>query len=268
MTGITGYIEENMILDSSEKSISYGKRIDFHTHILPNMDDGSSSVEMSMRMLQMEHRQGTVCVVLTPHFYASRHTPEQFLQKRAYAMQMLKKTAANQKPVLAAGAEVEYFEGITAMQELKQMRMGKSTGLLIEMPMSTWSNRMIGDIAELNSRQEYQIILAHVERYLPFRNLAAIRCLASSGVLMQVNASFFSGMFRSAKALQMLDEGLIHLLGSDCHNLTSRPPNLADAYTFIEKKRGKAAVKKIMDNGLQLLIPQDSGTKPARADRE
>lgn len=44
--------------------------IDFHTHILPGIDDGSRSVEMTMQMLNAETEQGVTGIVATPHFYA------------------------------------------------------------------------------------------------------------------------------------------------------------------------------------------------------
>lgn len=43
--------------------------IDLHTHILPEIDDGSRSVEMSLKLLQMEQKQKAGTVVFTPHFY-------------------------------------------------------------------------------------------------------------------------------------------------------------------------------------------------------
>ena len=156
-------------------------------------------------------------------------------------------------PILLAGAEVQYFEGITAMQDLSEMRVEQSPALMIEMPMCRWSSRMIMDIIELNHRDGYQVILAHIHRYLQFQNLPALRQLASAGVMMQVNGGLFSGFLKSRKALQMLDDGLIHILGSDCHNTTDRPPNLAAAYEYIERKRGIDAVQKLMNNGFRLL---------------
>lgn len=253
--------------ESSLNSISHGKRIDFHTHILPNMDDGSSSVEMSMQMIQASLMQGVICVVLTPHFYASRDYPKHFFEKRKASLDILKSNSTYGTPLLIAGAEVQYFEGITAMRDLPQMRIEKSPGLMIEMPMSKWSNRMISDITELNGRGEYQVVLAHIDRYLHLQNLAAIRQLAACGVMMQVNADFFTGALTYRKALQILDEGLIHILGSDCHNMTTRPPNIADAYDFIERKRGGEAVNKIMNYGFRLLTSQQN-KEPVSSDKE
>ena len=55
---------------------------DFHSHILPGVDDGSTSVEESIAMLRMLSRQGVSHVVATPHFYPNYDDPEQFLRRR------------------------------------------------------------------------------------------------------------------------------------------------------------------------------------------
>lgn len=44
--------------------------IDFHTHILPGMDDGSQATHESLQMLTLESEQGAQEILLTPHFYA------------------------------------------------------------------------------------------------------------------------------------------------------------------------------------------------------
>lgn len=45
--------------------------IDLHTHILPNVDDGSSSLEESLALLRMLASQGVTLTAATPHFYAT-----------------------------------------------------------------------------------------------------------------------------------------------------------------------------------------------------
>ena len=55
--------------------------VDFHTHILPQMDDGSQSVEQTLQMLSFLADQGVKTVVATPHFYAHRDQPDAFLAK-------------------------------------------------------------------------------------------------------------------------------------------------------------------------------------------
>ena len=257
-----------MKIESSGQSISFGKRIDFHTHILPEMDDGSISVEMSKQMIQTLRRQGVFCIVLTPHFYPLSDNHKHFMAKRKARMELLKSNFQQEIPLLLTGAEVQYFEGITAMRDLPQMRIEKSPALMIEMPMCKWSGRIISDIKELYSSREYQVILAHAERYLPFGNLSSIRELVECGVKIQISAGAFTGVFKSRQVLKMLDDGLVHILGSDCHNMTSRPPNLSQAYEFIEGKRGKGAVQKIMNHGIQLLSERQNDKTPVTEEME
>ena len=57
-------------------------KIDFHTHILPAVDDGSSCLEESVELLKMQKQRGVSTVVATPHFYPHRDKPEKFLERR------------------------------------------------------------------------------------------------------------------------------------------------------------------------------------------
>ena len=86
--------------------------IDFHSHILPEMDDGSKDAKMSLVMLQMEREQGVTEVVFTPHFYAQQDTVAHFLKKREQSVSRLE-AAAQQAGVellpYHLGAEVYYF---------------------------------------------------------------------------------------------------------------------------------------------------------------
>ena len=64
--------------------------VDFHSHILPGMDDGAKTPEESLQMLRMERDQGVDTVVLTPHFYRDRERPEQFLARRRASAEALR----------------------------------------------------------------------------------------------------------------------------------------------------------------------------------
>lgn len=233
---------------------SYGKLIDFHSHILQNMDDGSSSVEMSLQMIHRSFQQGVYAIVLTPHFYAGKEYPEHFLERRARLLNELNSRRQAQFPILIPGAEIQYFEGLTSMEELPRMRIHKSPGLLIEMPFRTWNGRMIDDLLELNRRAEYRVILAHIERYAGEQKESVLQKLVEEGILMQANATFFAGNISRRKAFRMFEGGMIHLLGSDCHNLTSRPPNLVQACASLSEKYGSKAVQTVMQRGFRLLL--------------
>ena len=72
-------------------------------------------------------------------------------------------------------------------------------------------------------------------------------------VLIQANSEFFLRRNTSRMALKMLRQGQIHLLGSDCHNLSSRKPNLGPAIGAIEKKLGSEALSLVVDTQNEIL---------------
>lgn len=57
--------------------------IDFHTHILPGLDDGAKTLDESIQLLKMEEEQGVDTIVFTPHYYHEREDLKSFLQRRA-----------------------------------------------------------------------------------------------------------------------------------------------------------------------------------------
>lgn len=199
--------------------------IDFHTHILPGLDDGSRNLTNSLQMLRMEQQQGIDVVVLTPHFYSTQRSPEEFLSRRQRAWETLKDGWEDGMPRLMLGAEVLYFDNMDNLQSLPSLCIQGTRLLMLEMPFDHWDQRVVQTVQEIQSAGEIQVVLAHVERYLSFRNDRSVELLRRSGVLMQVNTSFFQGWLRQKKALSMLRKGEFQLIGSDCHNLTNRAPN-------------------------------------------
>lgn len=199
--------------------------IDFHTHILPGIDDGSQSISESIALLRAEYAQGVEAVVLTPHFYAHQNSPETFLKRRRQAWQALKPYLDSRMPRPFLGAEVQYFEGICGMREIRQLMIEQTDYLLLEMPFTRWTDRVVSDAVSLNNRGDIVVVLAHIERYISMQPKEVWEYLRKSGLLMQVNASFFESWRTKHKAMSMLEKGEIHLLGSDCHNMNSRRPN-------------------------------------------
>ena len=199
--------------------------IDFHTHILPGVDDGSKSISESVSMLREESRQGIKTVMLTPHFYATENSPIEFLKKRYRAWRELEPYLWPELPNVRLGAEVQYFEGICNVEDIRHLRIVGTDYLLVEMPFSRWTDRMIEDVLELNEWQNTKVVLAHIERYLAIQDSDIWKQLHSCGILMQSNVSFFESWKTRGRAMSMLVDGKIHFLGSDCHNMRSRKPN-------------------------------------------
>ena len=164
--------------------------IDWHCHILPQMDDGSRDVAESISLLQMQAEQGVRTVVATPHFYANDESVESFLARREEAYGNLKEALTNALPTVVLGAEVHYYRGISRMPNLKDLCIQNSKILLLEMPMGRWSEDMILELVEMSSMGGIRLALAHIDRYWSFQKHAVWKRLYECGILMQVNASF------------------------------------------------------------------------------
>lgn len=225
--------------------------IDFHSHILPGIDDGSRSLDESIEMLRMEAEQGIRKIVATPHFYPQHMSPERFLEKRKRAEEKLRNELqkCTDMPEFAVGAEVYFFHGISNSDVITELTIAGKGCILLEMPESPWTENMYKEIEGIQRNYGITPIIAHVERYFrPFRTYGIPEKLAKMPVMVQSNANFFLRSNTRKMALRMLKQGKIHLIGSDCHNLSSRAPNLGDAIHVIEQNLGWDAVNWIESN--------------------
>lgn len=219
--------------------------IDLHSHILPCVDDGSSSVDESIALLKMLSEQGVDLVCATPHFDPSRDTPASFLVQRQHSYEKLISALPEPSPKIVLGAEVMFFSGISGMKELSVLSLDGTKLLLLEMPMMPWSDYTLRELMNLAASGSVRIVLAHFERYLVFQKADVWDRLARNGVLLQSNASFFINPKTRRKALKMLKNGQIHFIGSDCHNTGSRSPKIDEAMSIIENKLGKQIAEEI-----------------------
>jgi protein-tyrosine phosphatase len=222
--------------------------IDFHTHILPCIDDGSKSLKESVDMLRLLSEQGVGTVVLTPHYYARNETVSEFLirRDRAYADLLEAISEEDHSPELRLGAEVAYFSGISNMPDLEKLQIQNTNYLLLEMPFEEWSSLTMREVQNILLKQRIVPIIAHVERYFAYQHVyEKIEELIDLGVLLQVNAEAFLGFFSRKKVLRMIKDNQINLIGSDCHNMGKRKPNIDLAKHMILKKLGTRVLKRI-----------------------
>jgi protein-tyrosine phosphatase len=228
--------------------------IDWHSHILPEMDDGSRDTAESISMINMLTMQGVGTVIATPHFYANDETVDSFIERRKSAFERLAAELPEGSPEIRLGAEVRYYQGINRMADLKALRIEGTKLLLLEMPMSSWTEYMVRELIEMSGRSSIKVVLAHVERYMALQKQSVWNRILESGILMQVNASFFTSFASKRKALSLLREGSIHFVGSDCHDLKSRPPRVGKAFEVIQKKLGENYLKQMNEHGHSLLV--------------
>lgn len=231
--------------------------IETHCHILPGIDDGSNSVETSLKMIHMLKKQGAKAIILTPHYYSDAISYQDFTAKRDNAFKILSEALSDDDPKLILGAEVYMSSYIFNYENLDKLCIGNTRYALIEHSFSNNFSRETFDKL-MNINYDYNItpILAHIERYAALmEDEDLLDSYIRAGCLTQVNISSFASSHRSMrkKLLKYLEHGKIDFIGSDCHNLGSRAPEYEDGIKMIEKKLGHSAVERLINNSQILL---------------
>ena len=208
--------------------------IDTHTHILPGIDDGAQTVDESLRMLRRSYIQGVKTVVLTPHFYPDMESVESFLRRRAEAFDRLQEAVAGEKiPRLVLGAEVAWCEGLERMENIRDLTLGTSKYLLLELPYVAWTDAQIDCVRQLVAASEVVPVIAHVERGLHLQRHGQLEALQELQIPMQLSSGVFRQIFGKKRALRLLSSGQ-WMIGSDCHNMTNRRPCMDDAARYMK----------------------------------
>ena len=215
--------------------------IDFHTHILPDIDDGSCSVEESVRMIEVLVEQGVKKIILTPHFYAYCSSIERFTEKRKMALKELVKALKEQNidVELYLGSEVLFFDDLWRIEDIEELCIVGTRYILLEMPFTSWENSAVDHIINLANRGIIPV-LAHFERYIKYRgNMPKIREMMRAGVVVQRNCDYLNKVLTKGKALRLIKKGSIFALGTDCHNLGDRKPDFEGIESLLSKKLDK-----------------------------
>ena len=117
--------------------------IDFHSHILPRLDHGSRSSQVSLSQLQMMQAAGVDTVCATSHFYPQEVLLSSFLEARQGSFNRLLEVSGDmQRPKILLGAEVLICEGLDQMEGLEALCLEGTNVMLLEMPFSANSWRM------------------------------------------------------------------------------------------------------------------------------
>ena len=238
--------------------------IDFHTHLLLEIDDGSPDIRTTAEMLREEKRQGVEMVIATPHFYANRMSMEEILDRRAEAIERterLRWEAEEALPEVLAGAEVCYFPGMGESEKIERLCIGETRTILVEMPFAQWGEEVLKDIEGLIYRHKLKPVLAHIERYTMFQRDRRIwDRMISLPVTPQINAGSFvrrGGLFQKGRVrtfcLRFLAEHPDTVLGSDCHDTKQRPPNIQSAEAEIMREMGAETIRNLGETAKKLL---------------
>lgn len=231
--------------------------VETHCHILPGIDDGSPDVETSLKMINRLKRQGAKAIILTPHYYSDSISLDDFLERRDRAFEELTEALPPDSPRLIPAAEVYISKYLFSNESLDRLAIGNSGYVLIEHSFNCdFSQKYYDRLLNLNFDYGINPILAHIERYSALMDdEALLDDYIEAGCLVQANVSSFVSGHRGTrkKLFKYLESGRIHLIGSDCHNLTSRPPEFSEGIEGIIKKSGREAIE-VLEQNANILI--------------
>jgi protein-tyrosine phosphatase len=218
--------------------------IDLHTHILPEIDDGASSLEETREMVALAAADGITELVATPHWNCRfEFDPERCGRE----IERVRRACAG-GPRLYLGCEVHFtFENIERLLAgPAHYTLNGGDCLLVELP-DRFTAAAVEAGLKACSRGGLRIVIAHPERNPHLqRNPAMVARLVERGCYFQVTAESLSGLFGTAAqktAIKMLKQRLAHFVASDCHDARQRRPLLRRAYNAIARDFGARAAE-------------------------
>lgn len=232
--------------------------IDIHTHILPGLDDGAADIETSLEMLGMAAKDGTECIIATPHMIpgALEKSAESF--NKTY--QDIKRAAAVKVPgiEILPGAEIFLSPEVPALLEEGRVNTLNNTSyILVEFPMRSIPAYVNNVLYELRLKG-YRPIIAHPERNIEI--IASPNILydfVMKGMLTQVNATSLTGLYgRKVRetALRLLKHKMVHFVATDAHTCKGRSPKLAGARRIVEAEMGEEEAQKLFEKNPRLML--------------
>jgi len=223
--------------------------IDFHTHILPNIDDGSRSIDETFNLIEEAKKAGFDEIVLTPHYMEGYYETD--VAEREAWLDAISKNLfiKNYDGKLYLGNEIYMTSHIIDLLEnAKASTINNTSYVLFELPLNAEPLNLYDVIYEM---QQYKImpILAHPERYSFVRKEPELLYdLAQKGVLFQSNFGSIIGQYgNSAKAFvkKMFENNYVHFLGTDVHRQNTIYKNIPECLMEIRKIIGEEKLKEI-----------------------
>ena len=233
--------------------------IDFHNHVIPGLDDGSKTLKMSLEMLRCAADQGITDVVNTVHFQTARLDGITFEYKlvKSKIDELQNELDSAEIPIkLHIGAEVFYLPNLMELKDKPLLTFEHGKYMLVEFPVDQVPNGCQDIFFKLKLAGVTPII-AHPERIKPIqKDLSIVRRFIRGGCVIQVDAGSLTGSLGSSSekaALEIVEQGCCHIIGSDAHDDYRRNFLLADALAISKEIIGEKAMEMVTVNPRKII---------------
>jgi protein-tyrosine phosphatase len=231
---------------------------DIHCHILPYVDDGSKSIDMSRDMIRIAYENGIRHIVLTPHYMIGRFelTREEIYDKYCLFVERIQDEFPDIE--FFFGREVFFGEEISEKLEDKIISTLNDTDYVLVEFHPTAAASYIAESLYKIENSGLTPILAHIERYPDlFNDVNMVEQIIESGAYVQVNASSVAGKLGNGvkrQIIKLMKKGFVHFVATDAHSNRSRAPYLEECVKYIRKKLGDDYVEMLLtDNPRKML---------------
>ena len=232
--------------------------IDFHTHILPNIDDGSRSIDETFNLIKEAKEVGFDCIILTSHYienFYETDVPERDVWVKAISENLGAKGIDTD---LYLANEIYISENMMELlEQQKASTINNSCYVLFELPLNEEPLNLYDVIYSLQENKLIPI-LAHPERYSFIqKEPELIYDLIEKGCLMQANYGSIIGQY-GVKAeyivKKFLENNMIHFLGSDVHRQNSIYPKIPFALEKIKEIVGEEKLEELTTINPKLVL--------------
>ena len=236
----------------------YSGFTDVHCHVVPFVDDGADSIEVSQAMIHMAYKSGTRRIIATPH-YGTRRAKASKGRVQSRFKKLEEWVAWNYPGMeMYLSQELSYHLGIEEeIRQGKALTMAESRYVLIEFHPEDAYSRIRTGLKSIQS-EGYWPIVAHAERCrMLTKDIRHVEELVHMGVCIQVNASSITGdngFFVKRAVKMMMKEKLVHMVGSDGHDSRRRKPAMVDAVKAVSRKFGDAYAEQIFIHNPECII--------------
>ncbi len=228
--------------------------IDFHSHILPGVDDGARTEDESRQMIIEAKQYGFEKVISTSHYAVDCYEVPEY--KRKTLLEELKYT--KDIPELYLGSEVFItFNILNLLKEFKASTINGTRYVLFELPLRRHFPNY-KDIINNLINNDYKLILAHPERYSEVQdNFDILHELSDMGVLFQSNFGSFVGLYglgAKSTVKKMLSKELISFMGTDVHRPGHSYPLVPKALRKMSKIASEEYIERITNSNAEKIL--------------
>lgn len=213
--------------------------IDLHCHLLPGIDDGAPDLATSLQMARIAAEDGIAVVACTPHIYPGLYENTGPAIRQAVLELQTRIDEANIPLQLTHGADIHLTPGLVGgLSDGRLPSLHNSHYFLLEPPHHIAPPKLEEMVFELLTAG-YVPVITHPERLSWIEDHHEIFVeLVRRGAWLQVTAGSLTGRFGATAHYwgeRLLDEGLVHILATDSHDIVRRPPLLAEGRRAAER---------------------------------